>query len=45
MMGNRFEKINYETFDYHSPNPKDFNELLVKDKELIEPFLYVYYYF
>ena len=39
MMGNRFEKINYETFDYHSPNPKDFNELLIKDKELIEPLL------
>ena len=38
-MKNRFEKINYETFDYHSLNPRDFNELHIKDKELIKPLL------
>lgn len=39
MINYKFRKITYETFDYYSVKPKDFNELLNKDKKLLEPLL------
>ena len=39
MINYKFRKITYETFDYYSVEPKDFIELLNKDKKLLEPLL------
>ena len=36
MKKNEIFKINYETFDYYNLNPRDFNELLERDKNLLQ---------